>query len=152
MGYKLIRADDNLDRPTPRPRVFLGGQNRGRDWRNEFFQHFEKAEVTFINPKRDTFVDPEFDPAGHAKLVEWERRALDSCDAGVFWLGEGLANQAARVEIGYLLGAQKPVLIGAEKGFMGLEHLSAFGGLVLSTTLDGMMSRLASLLAGFNSE
>jgi hypothetical protein len=152
MSYKLIRADDLLERPTPKPRVFMGGQVRGRDWRNDFFQRFEKQDVTFVSPKRDTFVDPEFDPAGHAKQVEWERHAMDSCEIGVFWLGEGLSNQAARVEMGYILGQGKPLLVGAEKGFMGMEHLSAFGGLVLATTLEGLMGRFDSLLSGYKTE
>lgn len=152
MTYKLIRADDTLDRATFKPRIFLGGQVRGRDWRNDFFTRFERNDVTFVSPKRDTFVDPEFDPAGHAKLVEWERQALDTCEAGVFWLGAGLSNQAARVEIGYLLGAKKAVLVGAEKGFMGMEHLSAFGGLVLASTIEGLMGRFESLLSSLSHE
>lgn len=145
----LIKADEPLNRPARGPRVYLGGQCRGRDWRLEFFQKFERAEVTFINPKRESFIDPEFDPAGHAQQVAWEREALDSCDMGMFWLGEGLSNQAARVEIGYLLGAQKPVLVGADKGFMGLEHLSAFSGLVLTNSVEGLMNRFGSMLSGF---
>lgn len=147
--YVLIKPDDSMTRPVPGPRVYLGGHCKGREWRLEFFQRFERADVTFINPKRDTFIDPELDPAGHARQVAWERKALDWCDMGVFWLGEGLSNQAVRVEIGYLLGAQKPVLLGAEKGFMGLEHLSAFSGLVLTNSLDGLMNRFASVMAGF---
>lgn len=145
--YVLIKADDSLARECPKPRIYLGGQNRGRDWRLEFFQRFKQDTISFVNPNRDTFVDPDFDPAGHARQVAWERKALDWCDVGVFWLGEGLANQAARVEMGYVLGAGKPLLIGAERGFMGLEHLSAFSGLVLTNSLDGLMNRLTSLIS-----
>lgn len=147
--YTLIRPDAPLTAHVPTPRVYLGGHCRGRDWRLEFFQRFERTPLTFINPKRDTFIDPDFDPAGHARQVAWEREALNWSDLGVFWLGEGLSNQAGRVEIGYLLGAGKPVLLGAEKGFMGLEHLSAFSGLVLTNTLDGLLNRFSRVLADF---
>ncbi|MFZ2587600.1 MAG: nucleoside 2-deoxyribosyltransferase domain-containing protein [Alphaproteobacteria bacterium] len=147
--FVLIKADQSLTVKMPAPRVFLGGVCRGREWRLDFFQRFEKSEVTFINPRRDTFIDPDLDPSGHATQVAWEREALDVADIGIFWLGEGLSNQASRVEIGYMLGAGKPVLLGAEKKFMGLEHLTGFSGLVATNSLDGLMNRFASLLASF---
>lgn len=150
MSYVLIKADESLTGKMPAPRVFLGGLCRGREWRNDFFQRFEKMDMTFVNPRRDTFADPELDPAGHARQVGWEREALDLCDMGVFWLGEGLSNQASRVEIGYLLGAGKPVLVGAEKKFMGVEHLVGFSGMVVASSLDGLMNRFASMAANFN--
>jgi hypothetical protein len=149
--YSLIKVDQPLIGKFPRPLVFLGGLSRGRDWRNEFYHRYERTDVTFINPKREFFVDPEADPTGHAKQVSWEREALDACDMGVFWLGEGLSNQAARVEIGYLLGLKKPVLLGAEAGFMGVEHLTGFSGLVVASSLDGLMSRFGSLMSSFQS-
>jgi hypothetical protein len=147
-NYKLVLPDEAFSPSVPAPRVYLGGQCRGRDWRVEVFQKFERKAVTFINPRRDTFIDPEMDPAGHARQVMWERKALDFCDIGVFWMGEGLSNQAARVEIGYLLGLQKPVLLGAQPGFMGVEHLVGFSGLVTATTLDALINRLDSMLGG----
>ncbi len=148
--YSLIRADEIVKLDLPRPLVFLGGNCRGRDWRLDFYHRFEQSDVTFINPRRDTFFDPDMNPSDHAQQVDWERQALEKCDISVFWLGEGLSNQAGRVEIGYALGLSKPTLIGADDTFMGLEHLSAFSGLVLSKTLDGLMNRFASLLASFN--
>ena len=147
--YSLIKPEDNLTlaRPSQGPKIYLGGQCRGRDWRIDFFQRFEKSKpLTFITPRRESYVDPELDPAGHARMVAWERQALDVCAVGVFWLGEGLSNQAARVEIGYLLGLKKPVLMGAQPGFMGVEHLTGFSGLVLATTLEGLISRSVSML------
>ena len=149
--YTLIKADDPLTGRMPTPRVYLGGQSRGRDWRMDFFQRFSRMEMTFINPRREPFVDPELEPAAHARQVEWERKALDLADIGVFWLGEGLSNQAARVEIGYMIGAQKPVLLGAQPGFMGVEHLVAFSGLVVAPSLDGLMNRFASVVTGLQS-
>ena len=149
--YKLIKADEPFSPSTPSPRVYLGGQSRGRDWRTDFYQRFERNAVTFINPRRDTFIDPEMDPAGHARQVGWERKALDFCDVGIFWLGEGLANQAARVEIGYLLGLQKQVLMGAQQGFMGGEHLVGFSGLVMAGNVEALMNRFASILSGLQS-
>ncbi len=146
--YTLIKPDDALTGRMPAPRVYLGGQSRGRDWRNDFFQRFSRMELTFINPRREPFIDPELEPAAHAKQVAWERSALDVADIGVFWLGDGLSNQAARVEIGYMLGAQKPVLLGAQQGFMGVEHLVGFSGLVVAPTLEGLMNRFASVLSG----
>lgn len=148
-SYTLVKPDETVPARAPTPRVFLGGSCKGRDWRLDFYNRFEKTEVTFITPKRDTFIDPELDPAGHAGQVAWERQALDACDVGVFWLGEGLANQASRVEIGYLLGAKKPVLLGAEKKFMGIEHLTGFSGLLVTNSPDGLMNRFASMLASF---
>ncbi|MCP5405809.1 MAG: nucleoside 2-deoxyribosyltransferase domain-containing protein [Pseudomonadaceae bacterium] len=147
--YVLIKADEPLNKPMPKPRVFLGGVCKGREWRLEFFTRFEKSDVTFINPRRDNFIDPDIDPIGHATQVGWERQALDLADIGVFWLGEGLSNQASRVEIGYMLGAGKPVLLGAEKKFMGVEHLTGFSGLVATNSIDGLMNRFASLLASY---
>lgn len=147
--YVLIKADEPLDKVMPKPRVYMGGLVKGRDWRLDFFTRFEKSDVTFVNPRRDTFIDPDMDPIGHATQVAWERQALDLADVGVFWLGEGLSNQASRVEIGYLLGRGKPVLLGAEKKFMGLEHLTGFSGLVATNSLDGLMNRFASLLSSF---
>ena len=149
MPYTLIRADEVFSEGLSRPVVFLGGNCRGRDWRLDFYHRFEQADVTFVTPKRDNFADPEMDPSAHARQVSWERKALDEADMAVFWLGEGLSNQAARVEMGYALGLDKPVLIGAEDGFMGLEHLTAFSGLVLTKSLDGLMNRFASLLASY---
>lgn len=149
MPYALVRADEVFADNLPRPVVFLGGNCRGRDWRLDFFHRFEQADVTFINPRREPFVDPDLDPSAHARQVAWERQALDESDLAIYWLGEGLSNQAARVEIGYALGAKKSVLIGAEEGFLGLEHLTAFSGLVLTKTQDGLMNRFASMLAGY---
>lgn len=149
--YKLITSDEAFSPSTPSPRVYLGGQCRGRDWRKDFYQRFEKSSLTFINPRRDVFIDPELDPVGHARQVSWEKQALDFCDVGVFWLGEGLANQAARVEIGYMLGLQKPTLLGAQEGFMGVEHLVGFSGLVVAGTLDALINRFSSLLSGMQS-
>ncbi len=153
--YSLLRADEPMApvalAKLPQPRVYLGGQCKGRDWRLEFYYRFERETLTFINPRRDSFVDPELDPAGHADQVSWERKALDYADWGVFWLGEGLSNQAARVEIGYLLGANKSVLMGAEKGFMGVEHLVGFSGLVVASSLDGLLNRFGSLMTGWQS-
>ncbi len=146
--YTLIKPDDSFTGKMPAPRIYLGGQSRGRDWRMDFFQRFSRMDITFINPRREPFIDPELEPAAHAKQVAWERQALDVADIGVFWLGEGLSNQAARVEIGYMLGAQKPVLLGAQPGFMGVEHLVCFSGLVVAPSLEGLMNRFASVLSG----
>lgn len=145
--YTLLRPDDNLNGKYPAPRVYLGGQCRGRDWRLDFFQRFERSDVTFISPRREPFIDPELEPVAHAKQVAWERKALDLSDVGVFWMGEGLSNQATRVEIGYMLGAQKPVLLGAQNGFLGVEHLVSFSGLVVASTLEGLLNRFASVMA-----
>ena len=150
MPYALIRADEVVKADLPRPLVFLGGNCRGRDWRLDFYHRFEQSDVTFINPRRDSFFDPDMQPSDHARQVEWEKESLDKCDVAIFWLGEGLSNQAARVEIGYALGAGKLTLIGSEEGFLGFEHLSAFSGLVLSKTLDGLMNRFASVLTSFH--
>lgn len=151
MTYALIRADEAFRSGTARPFVYLGGNCKGRDWRLDFFHRFEGADVTFINPRRESFANPEIDPVTHVNQVQWEREAVEKSDIVIFWLGEGLANQAARVEIGYALGQGKTVLIGAEDNFMGMEHLTAFSGLVLSSSLEGLMNRFASLLSGFHS-
>jgi len=148
--YSLIKAGDALAVKV-KPCVYMGGQCRGRDWRLDVFQRFERSDVTFINPRREPFIDPEMEPAAHAKQVEWERAALDASDMGLFWLGEGLSNQATRVEIGYLLGAKKPVLLGAQPGFLGVEHLVSFSGLVVASSLDGLMNRFGSVLSGMQS-
>jgi hypothetical protein len=70
--YSLLRADEPMApvalAKLPQPRVYLGGQCKGRDWRLEFYYRFERETLTFINPRRDSFVDPELDPAGHADL------------------------------------------------------------------------------------
>jgi hypothetical protein len=145
--YTLIRPDEPLKRRNGAPLVFLGGQCRGRDWRLDAYHRFERETLTFITPRRETFIDPELDPAGHAKQVYWERQALDAADIGLFWLGEGLSNQASRVEIGYVLGLKKPVLLGAQPGFMGVEHLVGFSGLVVASTLEGLLGRFASVLS-----
>ncbi len=146
----IVKADDPLvvDK-MPGPKVFLGGLCKGRDWRQDFYTRFDRMEMTFISPRRETFIDPEMDPVGHATQVQWERQALDVCDIGVYWLGEGLSNQAGRVEMGYLLGLKKPLLVGAEKKFMGVEHLVGFSGLVVTNSMDGLINRYASLAASF---
>jgi hypothetical protein len=144
--YSLIRPDEPL---TPKPgqlMVYLGGQCRGRDWRLEVFAKFEQQTLIFISPRRENFIDPELDPAGHARQVAWEREAIEHANVCLFWLGEGLSNQAARVEIGYALGLKKPVLLGAQPGFMGVEHLTGFSGLVAATSLDGLLTRFASVM------
>lgn len=151
MPYKLVHADEALGEGLTSPKVFLGGSCRGRDWRLDFYHRFEQSDVTFISPRRDPFADPELDPASHAAQVGWDREAIDIADIVVFWLGEGLSNQAARVEMGYAIGKGKTVVIGAEEGFLGLEHLSAFSGIVLSSSLDGLMNRFASTLGAFHS-
>ena len=141
MSYIMIRAEEG-DAPLEKdygtkPIVFLGGNCRGRDWRVEFLHRFESEDVVFINPRRESFAHPEEMPNEHAQQVLWERHALEKADIALFWLGEGLANQAARVEMGFAMGADKYVIIGAEQGFLGLEHMSAFSGLVLSTSTNG---------------
>lgn len=150
MGYTMIKSNDGDSAFEKdygaRPIVFLGGNCRGRDWRIEFLHRFEHEDVVFINPRRESFPHPEEQPNEHAQQVSWERQAIGFADIALFWLGEGLANQAARVEIGFALGAGKDVIIGAEPGFLGLEHLSAFSGMVLSNTLDGVMDRLRATL------
>jgi hypothetical protein len=150
MGYEIVRPTQGLEVFEKdfgsKPVVYLGGNSRGRDWRIEFLHRFENEEVVFINPRRDSYAHPEEMPNEHAEQVLWERHAVDKADIALFWLGEGLANQAARVEIGFALGAQKYVIIGAEPGFLGLEHLSAFSGLILSTSVSGLMDRMDAAL------
>ncbi len=149
MPYSLIKHDQPIVAKTKGPLVFLGGRCKGRDWRLDFFHRFEQTDINFINPQRDQFVDPEFAPSEHVLQVSWERQALDEADICVFWLGEGLHNQAARVEIGYALATGKPVLLGAEEGFVGMEHLAGFSGMVLSKSIDGLMNRFASLITSY---
>jgi nucleoside 2-deoxyribosyltransferase len=146
MAYRLIQAGNNLNLAKDR-KVFLGGSSRGNDWREELFNEFkEEDQLTFISPFRTTYPNPEADPKGHSDIVEWERNAIAVCDIAIFWLGAGLSNQAARVEIGYALGAGKTVLVGAEDSFLGLEHLSSFGGIVLSDSLKSLTTRLTAEL------
>ena len=146
MAYTLVVAGGDLKQNFPGKVVFLGGRAIGRDWRSEVLRGFTEQKMTFITPVRTKFPDPESQPEEHATMVRWERDALDRSDVVLFWLGEGLANQAARVEIGYALGRGKHVLIGAEDGFVGLEHLSSFAGVVLSSSVQGLSKRLESLL------
>ena len=152
MKYEIVKADGHIPITAPKPYVFLGGNCRGRDWRLDFYHRFEDTPVTFVNPKRDVFADPEMDPSAHAEQVTWEKNMLDQCHIAVYWLGEGLANQASRVEIGFIQGQGKPLVVGAEQGFLGMEHLTAFTGLVLSSSLDGLMNRTASLLQSYHDE
>ena len=122
----------------------MGGSCKGRDWRVDILRRFESMNVTFINPRRDNFADPEIDPGEHARQVLWERQAIDRSDIVLFWLGEGLPNQASRVEIGYAIGKGKEVIIGADDTFLGGEHLTAFSGIVMSSSLEGLMNRFSS--------
>lgn len=146
MAYNLVTAGADLRQNFPGKVVFLGGRIRGRDWRPEMLHAFTESSVTFINPVRTSFPDPESQPEEHSNAVRWERDAIDRADIVVFWLGEGLSNQASRVEIGYAIGRGKHVLIGAEESFLGLEHLSSFAGVVLSSSVQGLNKRLESLL------
>ena len=152
MTYEIVKADCHISQIALEPYVFLGGNCRGRDWRLEFYHRFENSEVTFISPRRESFADPEIDPAAHADQVAWERDMLSKCHMAVYWLGEGLANQASRVEIGYVIGQGKPLVVGAESGFLGMEHLTSFTGLVLSSSVDGLMNRFASMLSEFHAK
>ena len=150
MTYEIVRPENGAEGleevKGAKPVVYLGGNSRGRDWRVDFLHRFEQEDVVFINPRRETYANPEEMPNEHAEQVLWERQALGVSDVALFWLGEGLANQAARVEIGFALGAGKEVIIGAEPGFLGLEHLSAFSGLVLSSSVQGLMDRMEAAL------
>lgn len=146
MAYRLIQAGNNLGLAKDRV-VFLGGSSRGNDWRENFYRTFQDSDnITFISPFRTSYPNPEMDPKGHSDIVEWERTAIATCNIAIFWLGSGLSNQAARVEIGYALGAGKTVIVGAEDSFLGLEHLSSFGGFVLSDSLESIMTRLKAEL------
>lgn len=146
MAFRLIQAGNNLKLAKDRV-VFLGGSSRGNDWREQFYEKFaEFDELTFISPFRTTYPNPEMDPVGHSEIVTWERAAIAACDIAIFWLGTNLSNQAARVEIGYALGAGKTVIVGAEDSFLGLEHLSSFGGIVLSDSIESVMTRLKAEL------
>lgn len=144
MPYELLTSGDAINTNSRYPNVFLGGSCQGRDWRLDFFRRFTDADVTFINPSRMDFPNPEIAPGEHARQVLWEREALGLCDIAVFWLGEGLNNQATRVEIGFAIGQGKPVLIGAKDNFLGGEHLTAFSGLVISSSSEGLMNRFSS--------
>ncbi len=159
MSYKLISLENlaqDLDsdleaaRKKKLPVVFLGGNCRGRDWRVDVLRKFEKDKVAFINPKVQIFADPEMSPEEHAMQVAGERRAIEHADVVLFWLGEGLSNQASRVEIGYALGQGKRVVIGAEPNFLGIEHLGAFSGMILAKSFDALMTRLESVLHEMN--
>ena len=145
--YELRQAGDAL-KQMKGLKVFLGGScgnsRKSQDWRHAFYNRFEQHDMTFITPLVDNFPDPDIDPAGHVRQVQWERAAMDACDVAIFWLGEGLSNQASRVEIGYVLGKDKTVFIGASEGFLGMEHLTSFSGLMLSVSVDGLMHRLQS--------
>lgn len=144
MPYELVTSGEQIPQQNRFPNVFLGGSCKGHDWRLEFFRRFTDADVTFINPSRGDFPNPDIAPGEHARQVAWERQALAGSDVAIFWLGEGLANQATRVEIGFALGQGKTTLIGAEDGFLGAEHLTAFSGLVISSSLEGLMNRFSS--------
>tara|TARA_R110000868_G_scaffold190862_1_gene434746 strand:+ start:49612 stop:50076 length:465 start_codon:yes stop_codon:yes gene_type:complete len=152
MAYELITSGEVIHSNTRYPNVFLGGNCQGRDWRLTFFRRFTDAEVTFINPSRMDFPHPEISPGEHARQVAWERQAIAASNIAVFWLGEGLSNQATRVEIGFALGQGKTVLIGAEDGFMGGEHLTAFSGLVISSSIEGLMNRFSSWYTQYTDE
>ncbi|MFT7144900.1 MAG: nucleoside 2-deoxyribosyltransferase [Alphaproteobacteria bacterium] len=144
MPYELITSGEMISSSNRYPNVYLGGNCQGRDWRLDFFRRFTEADVKFINPSRTDFPNPEIAPGEHARQVAWERQALAACDIAVFWLGAGLNNQATRVEIGFAMGQGKVVLIGAEDGFLGGEHLTAFSGLVISSSIEGIMNRFSS--------
>lgn len=149
MTFRLIQAGNNLSLAKGKV-VFLGGSSRGNDWREKFYEEFkENSEITFVSPFRSQYPNPESDPKGHSEVVEWERTAIASCDIAIFWLGTNLSNQAARVEMGYALGTGKTVIVGAEDSFLGLEHLSSFGGIVLSDSLESMITRLSAELTSF---
>lgn len=145
MTYEVVYAGDSLAN-LKGMKVFLGGlcKRTGRDWRADFYEFFENYDITFINPKIDHFPDPDIEPGAHARQVQWERDAIAACDVAIFWLGGGLSNQASRVEIGYALGKHKEVFIGSEDTFLGAEHLTAFSGLMLSRSLEGIMTRVQS--------
>lgn len=145
MTYEVVYAGESLV-GMKGLKVFLGGlcKRTGKDWRAQFYETFEQYDITFVNPKVENFPDPDVDPGAHARQVQWERDALAACDVAIFWLGSGLSNQASRVEIGYVLGKKKEVYIGSEDTFMGAEHLTAFSGLLLSKSLDGIKTRLQS--------
>lgn len=149
MTFRLIQAGNNLSLAKGKT-VFLGGSSRGNDWREAFYEAFkEYDDVTFISPFRSKYPNPEMEPQKHSEVVEWERTAIASCDIAIFWLGNNLSNQASRVEMGYALGAGKTVVVGAEDSFLGLEHLSSFGGIVLSDSLESMITRLKAELQSF---
>lgn len=145
MTYEVIHSGEPLTKAKG-VKVYLGGscKRSGKDWRMDFYKRFENYNMTFINPRRDDFPDPDIDPGEHSRQVQWEREGLALCDVAIFWLGGGLSNQASRVEIGFVIGKNKEVYIGAEDGFLGMEHLTAFSGLLLSQSLDGVMARLQS--------
>ena len=146
MSYIFIKAGESLDQAMPGPVVFLGGRTRGRDWRPEALRLLQNYRLTFISPWRANYPNPEDDIPGHSAAVLWEKAAIDRADICLFWLSDALNNQASRVEIGYALGRGKQVLVGAEPGFFGAEHLTCFAGLVLSTSLPGLLSRLENLV------
>ncbi|MCP4356325.1 MAG: hypothetical protein GY793_12030 [Proteobacteria bacterium] len=146
MTYRLIQSGSNLALAKGKI-VFLGGSSRNDDWRELLYKQFnDDDDITFVSPFRTSYPNPETDATEHAKLVAWEREAIAISNFSVFWLGSGLSNQAARVEIGYSLGAGKTVLVGAEDSFLGLEHLSSFGGFVLASSLDAIVTRLKAEL------
>ena len=149
MAYKLISAGDKFDF-TKGSVVFLGGNCRGNKWREECMRHYNDKGITLISPYRESFPNPETNAKAHAEVVAWERDAIQKADIAIFWLGSGLSNQASRVEIGYALGAGKTVLVGAEEDFLGVEHLSAFGGLVFANSLPSLLTRLDSEIKTIN--
>jgi len=150
MAYRLIQSGGNLSLVKGKV-VFLGGSSRNNDWREMFYQLFnENDEITFISPFRTSYPNPELEPQEHAKIVAWEREAIAISNIAVFWLGAGLSNQAARVEIGFATGTGKTVVVGAEDSFLGLEHLSAFGGFVLADSLEAIATRLKAELISYH--
>lgn len=133
------------------PIVFLGGTSKraSSSWRDVFFTHLQGLPVQVIDPTPSAYPDPNHDPQEHYELVQWQRAAIQASSIAVFWLDEKLANQAARVEIGYAIALGKNVLIGAGPGFLGKKHLELFANQIIAETVTDLKDRLVTALHNF---
>lgn len=104
-------------------KVFLAGtidMGNSEDWQDKLAKDFKSFDVTFLNPRRpdwdsswrQTIKDKQF-----SEQVNWELDNLLSSEIVIFVMLGSSQSPITLMELGYMLGRHKKILVCCEKGF-----------------------------------
>lgn len=96
-----------------RKKIFLAGGITGcPDWQAEAIKHFEMAEVTLLNPRRDNF--PIDNPEAGPVQIRWEHNMLRAADCILFWFCAETIQPIVLYELGAWSMTSKPIAVGTD--------------------------------------
>lgn len=110
-----IFKDNNLS-------VFLAGSiemDKAENWQNKVITHFYNDDITFFNPRRDSWDSSWKQEISNPKFkeqVEWELDALEQADMIIMYFDPATKSPITLLELG-LFAKSKKMIICCPKGF-----------------------------------